>query len=330
METFPPSTVAKDAPMAGEAEEDWGEFRRVMDIVYFEWLINRDKTFISRGFHETVNISLLALALSDLLSLLPMAWKTVSLILDLLDPELMPMVLIDVGYMTAAVPHGIFVRIAWWITNFITFERCLCVTWPLRVKHFITPARTVVILVVIFVFIVPGMSPLFVGSRLGYVFSGTRNKTLLARIFNDNVQYLEFIGFTFSVSAQFGSFFLDIFFTVIIVHQLLMKSKWRMKSTSVNTNDKLSIRDRKLVKMIVMISCVFIASLIPSFFSFIVELIYPMQYSLAAQNTNIFKGIWSVIFTIEMAQTRQLVDELMKDIFLNDVLPDKVLERCFT
>lgn len=41
---------------------------------------------------------------------------------------------VEFQYLTGAWPHVAFTRVTSWITAFITLERCLCITMPLKVR----------------------------------------------------------------------------------------------------------------------------------------------------------------------------------------------------
>ncbi|CAG5131889.1 unnamed protein product [Candidula unifasciata] len=87
--------------------------------------------FCKQGFSETTNISYTALAISDLLTLvatlcLSIFWNPLFLNSGL------PLVFIDIQMTFASLPYACFSTITGMVTAFATFERCLCVVWPLR------------------------------------------------------------------------------------------------------------------------------------------------------------------------------------------------------
>ncbi|XP_059173139.1 QRFP-like peptide receptor [Physella acuta] len=256
-----------------------------------------------KGFQDTVNISFLALAVSDLGSLVTLIWKGITVTLAVAWSDI-PFSTDDVSYMTAVVPHAMFVRVSWLITSFITIERCLCVTMPLKVKHVITASRTVAAMALIYVCVFLGMSPFYIGSSLTSVHDLQTNKTRIVRSFSkESVYYTDSIGHNFSVSAQFSSIFIDLLSTLVIVRQMQVKWKWRLESTSSGTSDRLSVREKKLVKMVLAILCVFVACVSPSCASFLCELVYGWKFGLTGPNYNVFITVCSVIITFEAAHS---------------------------
>ncbi|KAK3793001.1 hypothetical protein RRG08_032264 [Elysia crispata] len=56
-----------------------------------------------------------------------------------------------------------------WITTFISLERCICVIWPFKVKSLFTRARSIAVIVIIFVVHVASYAPVFASHRLEIV-----------------------------------------------------------------------------------------------------------------------------------------------------------------
>ena len=139
-----------------------GSIANVINIIVF----SRQK------FSDSVNISLLGLALSDLGALLTLVWMSVcfSPLLRSLSLTFDP---VEVQYLTAGWPHVCFARITSYITAYVTLERCLCVTVPLKVKMIITPRRTTVTITLIFLVLFASVAPVYFGIGLGSVTSTT-------------------------------------------------------------------------------------------------------------------------------------------------------------
>ncbi|XP_059173138.1 uncharacterized protein LOC131953786 [Physella acuta] len=134
--------------------------------------------FIKQGFQETVNISLMALTLSDLGSLLTLVADGIILIISKNWPDA-PFNMNDVCYMLGVLPHAMFVRVSWLITSFITIERCLCVTMPLKIKRYVTASKTVAVIVCIYVCVFVGLSPYQLEIHLVATFNVQLNITRL-------------------------------------------------------------------------------------------------------------------------------------------------------
>ncbi|XP_059151493.1 uncharacterized protein LOC131937834 [Physella acuta] len=198
------------------------------------------------------------------------------------------------------VPHGLCVRIAWWITTFITFERCLSIALPLQIKQIMTPALTACVMAGITLVIAAGMTPLFASYTLSSKYFSSRNRTLTGLVYVPTGPYLEQVGSYFNVVTEFSSVILDIIFTLIIVRTLQTNSKWRRGMVGSDKEPAgLRGRDKKVIKMVVLISCIFIACTLPSCVNFIVGVVVADVYNLVGAQRNSYYVIWSVILTLE-------------------------------
>ena len=128
--------------------------------------------FCKQKFSDSVNISLFGLAISDLGCVLNLVWMSMCFS-PLFQTLSLPFNPLTVQYLTGGWPHGCFARISSFITAYVTFERCLCVTLPLKVKTIITPRRTTLTLVAIFLVLFSLTAPVFLGIGLGPVNSTT-------------------------------------------------------------------------------------------------------------------------------------------------------------
>ncbi|KAI8779255.1 cysteinyl leukotriene receptor 2 [Biomphalaria glabrata] len=259
--------------------------------------------FLKQGFGETVNISLMSLAVSDLGSLLTLVWESITLNPYFIIAPL-PFNSEDVRYLTAAVPHAIFVRIAWWITAFVTFERCLCIVIPLKVKQVITARRTLVINLTIFVVNFLCLCPIFICRSLQPVEKQIDNstKTLVETVYcTDDHFPIEKIGFTFNVVSQFSAFIIDLVCTIAIIQILSMKSKWRSETANTSASGSkagFASRDKKIIKMIGLISGIFIICSMPSCVNYAVTVTF-WEYTQKERYQNIDKLMWALIVALE-------------------------------
>ncbi|CAL1546827.1 unnamed protein product, partial [Lymnaea stagnalis] len=257
-------------------------------------------SFSYQGFKDTVNISLLCLSVSDLGSLVTLVWESITVNPLFMESEL-PFDSADVSYLTAAVPRAIFLRVAWWITAFVTLERCLCIAMPLKVKQMITARRTVVINVVLFAGNLIGLCPIFLCRTLSPQFNLANNRTIVVTVKSDGFVDIENIGFTFSVVSQFSAFIIDVVCTVTIIQILQMKSKWRSETASTSASGSkagFESRDKKLIKMIAFKSCIFIGCSMPSCFNYAVTVTMD-EYLRHPRYYNVNRISWAVIVALE-------------------------------
>ncbi|KAH9488487.1 hypothetical protein Btru_062331 [Bulinus truncatus] len=260
--------------------------------------------FIKQGFNETVNITLLGLAVSDFGSLVTLIWMSVCFSPWFRQSLDIPFDAKDIQYLTAGWPHVCFARITSWITAFITFERCLCIAQPLKVKQIITPRRTAYTIVGIFVVMFACVTPVFCVIDIGpKSFPDRNNATLLGLVYTSNGPEVENISFSITVFAQLSSFAIVILCTAILVHSLMRKSKWRQTaasdSSAAGNKNALSARDKKVVVMVTFISSIFIACFLPSAMNLILMIHYSPDYSVVGREQNTFLVSWSIMNTLE-------------------------------
>ncbi|CAG5128588.1 unnamed protein product, partial [Candidula unifasciata] len=212
--------------------------------------------FVKQGVKDTVNISLLGLATSDLGSQITLCYANISFCPPFMALDL-PFVPNDLMYIISWC-HIMFTRISTWITAYITLERCLCVTAPLRVKNVFTPKRTVFYLQFVYIIMLASVLPCFYTTRPAIVFDPVRNITLLGITFLENRETIESITFTTNNAIPTIALCLVVICTIILVSTLRQKSKWRRQATTSN-----------VVKMVVLISAIFIICYFPGTVVFI-------------------------------------------------------------
>lgn len=188
-------------------------------------------------------------------------------------------------------------RITGWITAFITFERCLCITMPLKVKLLITPRRTVVIIVLIYIIVSTLHAPIYYTSRLVWKFFPEKNRTLLGLGFaQDRGDWDPVLFVVNNIFLTMVAFVIVVICTVILVVGLNSKARWRVKSTA--KADQLASKDKKVVKMITVISSVFIICFFPNSVVFVAMALVP-DYNIDGKYRNIFIASFSYCFILE-------------------------------
>ncbi|XP_035828061.1 uncharacterized protein LOC101850033 [Aplysia californica] len=206
---------------------------------------------------------------------------------------------IDVQYLTAGWPHVCFTRISSWITAFITFERCLCIAIPLKVKQILTPRRTVALIVSIFLLLIATVSPVYYTSRLVWKFFPNRNKSLLVLSFTDDRKEIESVAFMINnVVVPVGAFLVVIVCTITLVLKLNEKAKWRKTSTAPGKTTEISSKEKRVVKMVSFISTIFISCFCPVTVVFFFMAREP-EFSIDGQYRNIFFVVFSFCFILE-------------------------------
>ncbi|CAL1525905.1 unnamed protein product, partial [Lymnaea stagnalis] len=171
-----------------------------------------------------------------------------------------------------------FVRIAWWITTLISFERCLCIAMPLKVKQIVTPRSTTCVLLLMVFIPLTGMYPVLIGRRIGDV--SVKNVTVTGFYYAENGQFLNKVSEIFSVVMQFSSYIINAICAAVIIIQLNIDSKWRNQSSSSGklVNARVS-RDKRITKMVAFISSLFILCSLASCISYILVVSHVPGYS---------------------------------------------------
>ncbi|CAL1545317.1 unnamed protein product, partial [Lymnaea stagnalis] len=257
--------------------------------------------FVTQGFNDTVNISLLALAVSDMGTVLN------NLIIAILNNPILLRSDISIEtheFQTAVVglPIASFSKITSWITAYITVERCLCVVAPLRVKRLVTPKIVVFIMASIYVMMFATLIPEYMTFYLDWKYFPDRNKTLIGMVSRRYGEAARGITFTILTFIQFISIPLIMLFTVILTAKLRQKSKWRVKTTSgadralIKTDKK----ESRTIKMITAIAVIHILCYFPAYIELLMVVavpefyivgLYKNSFLVAFSFPNLFEGV---------------------------------------
>uniref|UniRef100_A0A2C9LR86 G-protein coupled receptors family 1 profile domain-containing protein n=1 Tax=Biomphalaria glabrata TaxID=6526 RepID=A0A2C9LR86_BIOGL len=243
--------------------------------------------FARQGLNNTVNIGFVGLAISDIVSLVTIEWYCLSFnpLFINSDINFFPP---DVQHLSGGHPHGCFARITAWVTAYITFERCLCITFPLKVKQILTPRRTLLILVAIYFFVMLPLLPEYATAYIGLKYFPFLNKTLYGLVFTHDRYKVENLSFLLYAILMFVSFVAVVIFTAVLVVNLNKKSQWRQKSTFDSTqSETISRRDRATVKTVIVIASVLIINFTPTVAFYTGVFIVP-EFSITGVNRNLF------------------------------------------
>lgn len=255
--------------------------------------------FLRQGFKETINISLFALAIADLCSLIALLFVSVCY-----NPLFMysglPILTTELQHFIGAWTHIVFMRITGLITVFITFERCLCITFPLKVKGILNPFRVTIIIVSIYLFVLCNLVPNYFGAALGWKFVPRLNRTVIGNINYDPNSILVQFSHALQPFYPVFSFTTVVVCSYILIRQLNQRSKWRNTTAAAGgQNDQKSlVRDRQVVKMVVYVAIIFIVTYTPSLALFICMLIMP-DFNMGYRLQNSFILTYSISFAFE-------------------------------
>lgn len=191
-----------------------------------------------------------------------------------------------------------FSKMSCLITNFITIQRCLCMSYPLQIKLLMTPQRTALVLasMSLAVFFVVTFPATCTGSAyIGWKTLPSSNKSILGLIINDNNGIITNINIYILTAVQITLFIAIISSTAILIFQLKRQAQWRnsSKALSFDKSQQFSQRDYKLSRMVVVLSIVLIMCITPSTGSLIFNFCAP-----AVSNVSAIDRVYSLLWTL--------------------------------
>lgn len=193
----------------------------------------------------------------------------------------------------------ISLRVTSFITAFISLERCLCITLPMKVKNIITPLRTAAVTVSIFIIIFTVFSPFYFVNKLEWRYNQFLNRTILSLVYTEDRVLVESVTFPIhSVAMPLVSFLTVVVCTTILTIQLKRKSRWREVSTAQRTSQASTTKEKKVVKMVIFLSTIFIICYLPSTFNFFI-MTYNPEFSITGKYASFYMVVWSLTVLVE-------------------------------
>ncbi|GFN83916.1 chemosensory receptor a [Plakobranchus ocellatus] len=238
--------------------------------------------FIKLGFSEPSNISLTALAVCDFTLAVLYTWSNLCFWLTYHNIRL-PFHGINVSYLTGNAQFAFLSTTVAWITAFISFERCLCILVPLKVRRLITPRGTfVAMLIIILLTFCPSFFT-YIRYKFVWVFNPYLNVTILNTISVNSELAILFENISIVICGVIQpllAFSIVLICTVLLVVQLKKISSWRMSVTSAKSQQvqpkdnpaarssaaeaRISQKEERLVRMVVAIATIFIVNYFPT------------------------------------------------------------------
>ena len=263
------------------------------------------------GFSDSTNISLTALAISDL----GIAVTTVTCALAHLFSLIPGVTFTPQVFLPISVhPHILLSRISALITTYLGLERYLCVLCPLKIRTIITPKRTFVVMVIIFAVTFSVYPINVIEHPIGWRFFPEMNRTLLDILPNSDptvsLMYKLYL-LIFSTLLPFITFFLVVIFTILLSLSLMRSKAWRdankSRPTTSTAVSKTQTRIRsaveqskedRAVKMAITVASVFIVSTIPSCVQLIAVLVVP-EFAFAGRYTRLYTVLGLAYFGVD-------------------------------
>jgi hypothetical protein len=251
--------------------------------------------FCRQGFSTTVNIAFFGLAISDFFFSFFLEWYCICLNPDYIFSSYQ-WDQTDVAYLSASWPHICSCRITSYITIYITTERYLSIAFPLKVKQIVTKKITTFILIVFFVVNICSLIPEYVSMQLGW---RKKSKSQQNSLWSGCKQYTQSVLYLYVLHSLLGmtSFIGVIIATVALVTKLKQSSQWRKEAKS--QSDPHSLKEKKLVKMIVAVACILIICNIPAAILSIATYIVDKDISIVGKQLNVAEAMWSIAYVFQ-------------------------------
>lgn len=132
-----------------------------------------------------------------------------------------------------------------------------------QVKRIFTPKRTAAIIVCIFLVIIFSISPMYVANQLVWKFYPDKNKSIFSLTFTEDREDIDNISLVINnFTMPFAAFVLIIICTTLLVICLQKREGW-LQSVTNSANNEFSLRNRRVSKMVVIISALFIVCFVP-------------------------------------------------------------------
>ncbi|KAK6986084.1 neuropeptides capa receptor [Biomphalaria glabrata] len=220
--------------------------------------------FRNLGYQDGVNITLTALAVSDIGALLTQEFYNI-----LATPMIQEYDLLLTKNQLMATMHyviGYFVRVSSVITSFASLERCLCVVLPLKVKTIITTRVVVVCIVIIFLVLSLYMLPPYYSLYLDVKFLPGYNKTIWYFFYQPYSERVLKISYNITdLVLPYGTFLVLLLCSSIMYIKIKMMSEWRRSISSAGSHatSKSSVKEIKSGVMLITVSLLCICFLAP-------------------------------------------------------------------
>ncbi|KAK7005273.1 melanopsin [Biomphalaria glabrata] len=250
--------------------------------------------FLKQGLHVSMNVNFFVLATVDLLRTINYLWMTVCS-----NPEIetldAPFIFQDIQYLTNGWISGSLERVTIFIIAFMTVQRCFSILKPLSIKRMITPVRSVIVLLVIFlingVVVIPGCISIY----FDYRFYPSKNRTLLGLAFLSSSAENEGIAFAMHAVLYVVSLSVLIIFTLLLVLQMEQQTKWRRVTLMKNQQQALSKRNKKTSKLVSLLAIFLIVLCTPTVIVSIASTFVP-DFSVSGKQVNLFFAVWSFAY----------------------------------
>ncbi|XP_013083285.2 uncharacterized protein LOC106068466 [Biomphalaria glabrata] len=219
------------------------------------------KVFWTMGFKNTINVSFFAITIADMGCLLSLLWMGICYNPLFADSN----IIIDsrsVQYLTGGWPKFYFTRVSGMITAYLTFERYLSMTIPLKVKLLLTPRRVKAILVTLYIFTALCVVPIYVPARFTWKWFPSKNMSLISTEFVASKGTINIISNSLNVAFYNGSFVIVVICTAVLILKLNESRAWKKKSTMRSDRQEVS-KETRASRRVVFVALLYIVCNLP-------------------------------------------------------------------
>ena len=242
--------------------------------------------FIRQGFRDSVNVSLLSIAVWDQIKCLAGVIYRLHGPIGLVDPVR------GIIWKNASRTYLVYLPIfagyvSYGLATYLSIERCLCVSIPFKVRFLFTPRLTTWIMVVLSVLIFGSFSPMFFIYNIEYTFSPVYNASIAVR--RPGTLYYAHDGVILKMYKFLGIFYPAVFCTIMVVSSSIIV--FHLKKSAANfgksvdgkiqnegtseTNVDMGSRNARVTKMLLVVILVYLMNFFPRLVVYVASLIEP-------------------------------------------------------
>lgn len=269
--------------------------------------------FCVQGFKDTVNITMTNIAFWDIVKLTCAVvirfYGPMSLVDMALGKTWLNITFTNIGYI-----QGMAGNISYVMAGYVAVERSLCVSIPFDVRRILTTKITKIICAAIPLVVIGSLAPVLwifeivwiQSEEYGTIVAEYRYSSFYVAHGRQFMEYYKMMAFFYPMISLFTL----IVSTCVIAVQLKRASRFRQKAVpavpgvpakdsgsmkvKVANHSMATSRDRKVVKLLLVVILAYISVLLPRFVHFLVSLIEPEYYVLRLYQ-NIF---WCVVYSL--------------------------------
>ncbi|XP_025097639.1 uncharacterized protein LOC112565954 [Pomacea canaliculata] len=248
--------------------------------------------FRRQGLRDRMNLCLCVLSLADMVYLSQSMVFTISFWIKLIDPQIGEIIYQYARSYVIGVSYGLR-ETSGCINCVIAVERCLCVLFPLQAKTLVSTRTMGILLVAIAISMQLAFITTPIKSFIFPVYDDASNETWWKLTLADSWQksavlrlYDKIDDTIMLVVFPILTFILVSGATAITVVSLRAAILWRQKTSS--TSGEAQVQQVALTKMLVVVSCFFIAGKVPMISVTVARIVYP-EFSPSGRQCNLHR-----------------------------------------